>query len=367
MPAPVSIPPGVGLSGADLSEFAGPGVLDRDVAARLAALFARGTPRNTLRAYARDLAYIAAWRREAFAAPLAWPEDEAVALRFVLDHAEDLAMAAPDAEARRVAERLIALGLRRSLDRPAPATLDRRIASWRAFHGFRDLASPFDRPVLRRARAAARRSAGHRPAPKAAAPVTRDMLERLVVACPPGLRGMRDRAILEYAWASGGRRRCEIAGLDRADLDLAAFDAEGVVRIVLLATKTTRPGATPRLMLGGLPARMLVAWLDAANVTAGPVFRAVSRGGRVLDRGLSDSGVRDVFRAMLVRAGLPRDATSPHGLRSGFLTQASRDRVPLQAAARLSLHRSLEQAGRYYQDADLAENPALGLREGGGA
>jgi integrase len=336
-----------------------------DLAERLATLFARGTPRATVRAYERDLVYLAAWKHAAFAAPLAWPEDEAVALRFVLDHAEDLSEADPAAPARRVAERLIALGLRRSLARPAPATLDRRIASWRAFHGFRDLASPFERPILKRARAAARRAAGHRPRPKAATPVTREVLDRLVAACPPGIRGIRDRAILEFAWASGGRRRSEIARLERTDLDLAAFDEEGVVRLALGATKTTAPGATPRLMLKGLPARMLVAWLDAGGIEDGPVFRAISKGERVLDRGLSDSGLRDVFRAIAARAGLAPGATSLHGLRSGFLTQASRDRVPLQAATRLSLHRSLEQAGRYYQDADLADNPAIDLRESG--
>jgi len=115
-------------------------------------------------------------------------------------------------------------------------------------------------------------------------------------------------------------------------------------------------------MLKGLPARKLVAWLDAGAITDGPVFRAISKSGRVLTRGLSDSGVREVFRAIMARAGLPAGTTSLHGLRSGFLTQASRDRVPLQAAARLSLHRSLEQAGRYYQDADLADNPAITLR-----
>lgn len=345
----------------------GPDALDPELARRLADLFARGTPANTIRAYERDLAYLAAWKAAAFSAPLVWPESEAVALRFVLDHAEDLAAAAPGDEARRVAEALVAKGLRRTLKRPAPATLDRRIASWRAFHGFRNLASPFDSPVVRRARAAARRAAAHRPAPKASRPIDRVMLERLVAACPPTLAGLRDRALLETAWASGGRRRSELAALRIEDLDLESFDADGVVRINLLETKTTGPGRTPRLLLADVSARTLVAWLDAADIGEGPVFRAISKADRVQQRGLSAGGVGAIIKTALVRAGFEATASSAHGLRSGFLTQAARDGVPLPAAARLSLHRSLSQAARYYDDAELAENPAVALRRGGAA
>ena len=54
---------------------------DADEAA-LTDLYRRGTPTNTLRAWERDLAYIAAWKMASFGRPLDWPEDEKVALRF---------------------------------------------------------------------------------------------------------------------------------------------------------------------------------------------------------------------------------------------------------------------------------------------
>ena len=78
--------------------------------AALTDLYIRGTPPNTLRAYERDLIYLTAWKLAAFGAPLAWPEDENVALRFILDHSRDLTDA-QDA-ARGAAEALIAQGLR---------------------------------------------------------------------------------------------------------------------------------------------------------------------------------------------------------------------------------------------------------------
>ena len=85
---------------------------DADEAA-LTDLYRRGTPANTLRAWERDLAYIAAWKMASFERPLDWPEDEKVALRFILDHAQDLTEK-PGA-AQDVAMELIAIGLRREL------------------------------------------------------------------------------------------------------------------------------------------------------------------------------------------------------------------------------------------------------------
>lgn len=333
------------------------GLPDAD-AAQLAELFVRGTPANTLRAWERDLAYIAAWRQLRFGAGPVWPEREEVALAFLLDHSRDLAAA--DA-ARGVAETLVAAGLRRSLACPAPATLDRRIASWRAFHRMRNLPSPFEAPLLRQARAKARKAAARAPAPKSAHPVTRDILRRLLAAAGPGLRGLRDRALLCLGWASGGRRRSEIVALDLADLDLSEFGTAGLVWLRLPGTKTTTRGTTPRLVLKGAPARAVVAWIDAAGLQSGPLFRRITRHDTAGAKRLSAAGVAQILRRLLRDAGLPEDYASPHGLRSGFLTQAALDGAPLQAAMQLSLHRSALQAQKYYADVEISENPAAGL------
>ena len=98
--------------------------------------------------------------------------------------------------AQDVALQLMARGLRLSLACPAPATLDRRIASWRAFHRMRNLTSPFAAPLVAQARQKARRAAERPPAPKSAHPVTRDVLERLLATCDASNRGIRDRAML---------------------------------------------------------------------------------------------------------------------------------------------------------------------------
>ncbi|MFC2970471.1 tyrosine-type recombinase/integrase [Acidimangrovimonas pyrenivorans] len=338
-----------------------PAALSQADEAALTDLYRRGTPANTLRAYERDLVYIAAWKTAAFGSALAWPESEAVALRFLLDHARDLAVAEPEDPAVQVAQRLIQAGLRRSLACPAPATLDRRIASWRAFHRMRNLASPFEAPGIAQARAKARRAAARPPAPKSANPITRPVLEQMLASCDASLRGRRDRALLMLGWASGGRRRSEIAGLMRADVTLDDFQTDRLVWLQLVETKTTLKGKTPKLVLKGRAAAALVDWIAAAGIEDGPLFRPISRADRPLPRRLSPDGVAQIVKRRLTLAGLPADHASPHGLRSGFLTQAALDGAPIQAAMRLSLHRSLAQAQRYYDDVEITGNPATNL------
>ncbi len=324
-------------------------------------LYIRGTPANTLRAYERDLIYITAWRNAVFRSAPEWPEREEVALRFILDHARDLSTADTSASARTAAETLIAAGLRRSLACPAPATLDRRIASWRTFHRMKNLSSPFDIPLLRQARAKARRAAARPKVTKSAKPIIRDILQKMLATCEPGLRGMRDRAILLLGWASGGRRRSEIVGLRQEDIDLEDFEKRGLVWIRMTETKTTGREMTPRLVLKGSAARALIAWIDAAEIDGGPLFRPISKSGRVLERALSVDGVYQIVKQRLEKAGLSREMASPHGLRSGFLSQAALDGVPVQAAMRLSLHASLAQASAYYADVEIDQNQATNL------
>jgi integrase len=325
----------------------------------LTELYRRGTPANTLRAWERDLVYISAWKMAAFGKPLTWPEDERVALRFILDHAQDLTDK-PGA-AQDVAMELQAIGLRVALTCPAPATLDRRIASWQAFHRMRNLISPFSAPLVQQARQKARRANARPRVPKSPKPITRDILEGLLATCDDTHRGMRDRAMLMLAFASGGRRRSEVSALNVEDIGLGDFAAKGLLWIRLLETKTTKKDQAPRLPLKGRAARAVVHWLEGAGLTKGPLFRPISKSDRPLQRRLAPDALRAILRHRLVLAGLPVDFATPHGLRAGFLTQAALDGAPLAAAMKLSLHRSAVQAQKYYADVEISENPATDL------
>jgi integrase len=327
--------------------------------AALTALYTRGTPANTLRAWERDLAYIAAWKAAVFGKPLIWPEEDRVALRFVLDHTLDLTDR--PGSAQDAAMELIELGLRLSLACPAPATLDRRIASWRAFHRMKNLASPFEAPLLKQARAKGRRAAARPRQAKSPRPIDRKLLETLLASCDNSLRGLRDRAILMLGFGSGGRRRSEITSLYRDDIGTEDYAAKGLIWLRLLETKTTGKADAPRLPLKGRAARAVIGWIEAAQITQGPLFRPISQSDRALPRKLAPDAIRVILRHRLRLAGLPEDYATPHGLRAGFLTQAALDGAPLAAAMKLSLHRSAIQAQRYYADVEISENPATDL------
>ncbi|MFN4128467.1 MAG: tyrosine-type recombinase/integrase [Paracoccaceae bacterium] len=331
---------------------------DADEAA-LADLFRRGTPANTLRAWERDLAYIAAWKMASFGRSLAWPEEERVAIRFILDHAQDLTD--KPGPTQNVAMELIAIGLRVALTCPAPATLDRRIASWQAFHRMRNLPSPFSAPLVQQTRQKSRRANAGPRRPKSPKPITRDILERLLATCDASHRGLRDRAMLMLAFASGGRRRSEVCDLNVEDIGIDDFAGKGLVWIWLLQTKTTRKDQAPKLPMKGRAARALVQWLEVTGIDKGPLFRPVSKSDRPLPRRLASDALRGILRHRLTLAGLPVDFATPHGLRAGFLTQAALDGAPLAAAMKLSLHRSAVQAQKYYADVEISENPATDL------
>ncbi len=324
-------------------------------------LYVRGTPENTLRAYERDLIYISAWKSLSFGAALSWPEEQAPALRFILDHSRDLSNLPDDDPARTTAVAMIESGLRRDLSSPAPSTLDRRIASWRAFHRMRNLKSPFDAPLIRQARLKARRAAAKPVQPKSRNPITREVLEAMLDTCQGTRRDCRDRAILMLGWASGGRRRSEISGLMLEDISLEKFASESIVWISLLETKTTSKGKTPRLVLKGRAAQALVHWIEVGGIKGGALFRPISKSDRVLKRRLTAEAIYQIVKQRLALAGYPADFASAHGLRSGFLTQAALDGAPIQAAMRLSLHRSMAQAQRYYDDVEITDNPATDL------
>jgi len=326
-----------------------------------------GMGANTLRAMASDLAYLEAWSTAASGAPLPWPAPEGLVLRFVAHHlydparrAEDPSHGMPDA----VEAALRSDGRLRAGGPHAPATVRRRLALWSTFHRWLGFEGPFSSPNLRAAlRLAAR--AGRRPrGRKSAKPLTRDVLQRLIAACSNGtLADKRDAALLLIAFASGGRRRSEIAALRMEDLverppvpaDRSAPQGPKlpVLALILGRTKTARREDDERVLAVGRPVEALKAWLEAAGISSGPVFRRIDRWGTVGDSALDGQSVNAIVKRRSALAGLDPADYSAHGLRSGYLTEAARRGVPLPEAMRQSRHRSVQQAAAYYNEVEI--------------
>ncbi len=263
--------------------------------------------------------------------------------------------------ARIAAEAMIGAGLRKSLAAPAPATNARRIASWKVFHNARDLPNPFDAPLFKEAWKKSRRANARPRQRHSANPITADVLTRIIDGMERDIRGLRDRALFYFAWSTGGRRISEIANLHVNELSLDRFTSDGVIDIRLRSTKTTDAGQTPALLLRGTGAHLMAEWLRVAEIGEGFVFRKITRYETVSSRGLSAEGIRSIFHRRVEAAGFPPGYASPHGLRSGFITEALSRDVPLAQVMRLSLHKSAEQVLDYHDEKALEKNPGLDL------
>ena len=202
--------------------------------------------------------------------------------------------------------------------------------------------------------------------------MTRDVLDQLLATCDAGrLIDLRDRALLLVAFASGGRRRSEAASLRVADLierepvpaDPKKPDGPTLPALALRLgrTKTASAEQDERVLLIGRPVEALRAWLEAAGIKKGAVFREITRWGQLGRTALDPQSVNAILKKRCAQAGLDPKTFSAHGLRSGYLTEAARRGVSLQEAMRQSRHRSVQQASSYYNEIEIERGDSARL------
>ncbi|MCJ2020158.1 tyrosine-type recombinase/integrase [Methylobacterium sp. E-065] len=241
-------------------------------------------------------------------------------------------------------------------DGRAASTLGRRLAAIRYAHKLAKAADPTDDEGVRSAIKGARRKVGVAPTQKAAA--TADVLAALLMRTPDNLAGKRDRALLALGFA-GAFRRSELVALDVEDL---REDPEGL-RVMVRRSKVDQEGrgfekAIPHGRFVR-PVALVREWLEAAGITSGPVFRPVSRSGRVrvvqieppstsggvsghsapkLPR-LTDRSVANILQAYCTAAGLDASTFGAHSLRAGYITTAAERGADLARIMDQSGHR----------------------------
>lgn len=72
----------------------------------------------------------------------------------------------------------------------------------------------------------------------------------------------------------------------------------------------------------------LEAWLaalakSAPHMTSGPIFRHIDRWNNVRERALSGEAVNGIVKRTAAAVGIDPKKVSAHGLRAGYLTEAS--------------------------------------------
>jgi site-specific recombinase XerD len=205
------------------------------------------------------------------------------------------------------------------------STIRRRLAAIGQAHRRGGFAWTPSHPLIR----TALRDIARRPdsAVRPSAALTRADLCKLVATCADDLAGLRDRALLLVGFA-GALRRSELVGIDREHLVSRHTglqltlpgrkdDPDGVGVDVSLRRDTCRETC---------PVRALEAWLVASDCPFGPVFRKVDLWGNIEHRRLNPDAVREILLRRAKQAGITVPAgerLSPHGLRAGFVAEAT--------------------------------------------
>jgi len=237
----------------------------------------------------------------------------------------------------------------------AVGTIARRLSSIGHYHRAAGVPDPSADPAVRYVMAGIRRQLGRRP--DQATPLMPPLLFDAVQACPsvyvggggpePHLRGLRDRAILLVGFV-GALRRSELAS---ADLEELHDHPLGLV----LDIPTSKTHQDPTQVADAVvlprsrtpehcPVVQLNAWIDAAGITQGPIFRGCTPRGNKLasgDRRLTGERINTIVQDALRRTGVDPDAEdySAHSLRAGFVTYASARGASDRAIARQTRHR----------------------------
>ncbi|MCW0207068.1 MAG: site-specific integrase [Achromobacter sp.] len=337
-----------------------PRALDAQADAAVRDLMREGSSANTAASYRAAIRYWTAWFELRYGQPFALPLPPTAVVQFVVDHAQrstgqGLQWELPPALDRE----LVRLKAKGKLGAPSLNTLLQRLSVLSKAHELRGHPNPCRDARVRELLAKTRRAYARRgaaPAKKVA--LTREPLQALLATCDDSLRGVRDRALLLFAWASGGRRRSEVV---RATVENTARTADGFL-YSLAHSKTNQAGAhraNDQKPIVGMAAQALDAWLRASGITQGPLFRRVRRGD-VVGEPLAAAALRDIVQERCRLAGLEGDF-SAHSLRSGFVTEAGRQNVPLGDTMALTGHASVATVMGYFRAGSAARSPAARL------
>jgi integrase len=134
------------------------------------------------------------------------------------------------------------------------------------------------------------------------------------------------------------------------------------LRVTIRHSKTDQEGQGQEIAIPRgsrlRPVEAVQAWLQAAGITEGPIFRAITRGGRVGAAGLGDDSVADLVKAYAKRVGLDAGTFSGHSLRAGFLTSGAEAGANVFKLMEVSRHRSVDTLRGYVRRADLFKDHA---------
>ena len=236
-----------------------------------------------------------------------------------------------------------------------PSTIGRRLAAIRYAHKLASHEPPTNSEVVKATLRGIRRTANNTPARKT--PATADRIVAMVNKTGSDPKGLRDRALLLLGFA-GALRRSELVALNVEDLQFC----EGGLRVTIRKSKTDQEGvgATIGIVSGSIacPVDAVRTWIETGCMVEGPLFRPVTRKGKISKRRLSSRAVSELVKIYARRAGLNAAKFSGHSLRAGFLTSAAARGASIFKMMDVSRHKSVDTLRGYVRDAEMFRDHA---------
>lgn len=209
------------------------------------------------------------------------------------------------------------------------------------------------------------------------APLMSADLRRTIQGLPQNLQGHRDRALILIGFAAG-LRRAELAGLSvLQDLDASGWietAPDGLI-VQLSRSKTNQEGEEEAIGVpfgideNVCPVRAYRNWLAVSGINSGPVFRAITRHGKMGETAITGAAIALIVKRLIKRTGLVEglkaeeaqcraDAFAGHSLRAGLATSAAENDAPGHAIQRQLRHKSFTTTIGYIRSGSLFKGNA---------
>jgi len=183
---------------------------------------------------------------------------------------------------------------------------------------------------------------------------------------PDTLTGLRNKAMLLTGFF-GALRASELINIKKEHLTI---DADGIT-ILIPRSKTDQTGKgqykfIPQQFSDYCPVRALSSWILESGIEDGFLFRAIKKGGKMQDNGLTRQNAY-----MIVRGGKTKmidkkrkivyafPEFSTHSLRAGFVTVSSENNATIQQIQQQTGHKTAQMILHYTRSKDVKKNNSV--------
>ncbi len=198
-------------------------------------------------------------------------------------------------------------------------------------------------------------------AKKGRAPLLIKTLREILHVIPENNIGIRDRALINFGWASA-MRRSEIIALNWDDI---TYIEEGM-HVLIRKSKTDQYGEGQKIAIlygnnkATCPVLNLKKWQDI-SVSKDAIFTSINKSNIVSDKRLSDFDIARILKKIMLKCGLDATEFAGHSLRSGFITTAAKHSVPEHIIMKHSRHKTSQMIQVYTRDSSLVKDNATSM------